>query len=239
MGFPRGDCGRDRSGGSSAGKDIIMHRLIPGIREFRENVFPSRRARFEELASGQQPSTLFITCSDSRVVPEMITQTEPGELFVLRKAGNLVPPDEAARSGEAATIEYAVQVLKVEDVIVCGHSHCGAIAGLLRPTLIEGLPAVEKWLEHAEQACREIADQNLMTNDNDDLLTSAIKANVVVQLNHLRTYAAVSQAEQRGELRLHGCFYRFETGEVTVFDDPRRKFVPIAEYVASEVAGAR
>ncbi len=215
-----------------------MHRLISGIREFRENVFPSRRARFEELASGQQPSTLFITCSDSRIVPEMITQTEPGELFVLRNAGNLVPPEAAARSGEAATIEYAVQVLKVEDVIICGHSHCGAIAGLLRPQLVEGLPAVERWLEHAEQACREIADQNLTANGDDDMLTSAIKANVVVQLNHLRSYAAVSEAEQRGDLRLHGCFYRFETGEVTVFSDPARKFIPIAEYMTSEVAGA-
>jgi carbonic anhydrase len=224
---------------SSAGKDNIMHRLISGIREFRENVFPSRRAHFEELASGQQPSTLFITCSDSRVVPEMITQTEPGELFVLRNAGNLVPPDAATRSGEAATIEYAVQVLKVQDVIVCGHSHCGAIAGLLRPQLIEGLPAVERWLEHAEQACTEIADQRLTISDSDDLLTSAIKANVVVQLNHLRTYAAVSDAEQRGTLRLHGCFYRFETGEVTVFNDTQRLFIQIAEYVVGEPAAAR
>ena len=114
-----------------------MHRLISGMREFRENVFPTRQAHFEELASGQQPSALFITCSDSRVVPEMLTQTEPGELFVLRNAGNLVPPCTAPFSGEAATIEYAVQVLKVQDVIVCGHSHCGAIAGLLRPQLVK------------------------------------------------------------------------------------------------------
>jgi carbonic anhydrase len=215
-----------------------MHRLIRGIHEFRKNVFPSRRARFEELASGQQPSTLFITCSDSRVVPEMITQTEPGELFVLRNAGNLVPPENSAHSGEAATIEYAVQVLKVEDVIVCGHSHCGAIAGLLQPQLVEGLTAVEKWLEHAEQACREIADQKLTTNSDDDLITTAIKANVVVQLTHLRTYSAVREAEQRGALRLHGCFYRFETGEVSVFNDVQRNFVPIAEYVTNEVAAA-
>jgi len=213
-----------------------MHRLISGIREFRENVFPSRRAQFEELASGQQPSTLFITCSDSRIVPEMITQTEPGELFVLRNAGNLVPPDIAARGGEAATIEYAVQALKVQDVIVCGHSHCGAIAGLLRPQLVEGLPAVGRWLEHAEQVCREIADQNLITNGDDDLLTSAVKSNVVVQLNHLRTYSTVSEAEQRGALRLHGCFYRFETGEVSVFQDTQRSFVPIAEYLVGELA---
>jgi carbonic anhydrase len=212
-----------------------MQRLISGIREFRENVFPSRRAQFEELASGQQPGTLFITCSDSRIVPEMITQTQPGELFVLRNAGNLVPPETTSHSGEAATIEYAVQVLKVEDVIVCGHSHCGAMAGLLRPQLVEGLPAVEKWLEYAEQVCQEIADQNLMTNGDDDLLTSAAKANVVVQLHHLRTYPTVREAEQRGELRLHGCFYRFETGEISLFDDAQRTFVSLA---ADSAAGA-
>lgn len=215
-----------------------MHRLIRGIREFRENVFPSRRERFEELAAGQKPSTLFITCSDSRIVPELITQTGPGELFVHRNAGNLVPPATSALSGEAATIEYAVQALKVEDVIVCGHSHCGAISGLLRPQLVKGLPAVEKWLEYAEQVCQEIAEQKLAINDDDDLLTSAIKANVVVQLNHLRTYRAVADGEDRGELRLHGCFYRFETGDVSAFSESARKFVPIAEYLASEVAVA-
>jgi carbonic anhydrase len=103
---------------------------------------------------------------------------------------------------------------------------------------VEGLPAVGKWLEHAEKVCQEIADQTLMTNDDDDLLTSAVKANVVVQLNHLRSFQAVHEAEQRGHLRLHGCFYRFETGEVSAFSDPARKFVPIAEYLASEVAVA-
>src|SRR4029078_4173731 len=130
-----------------------MNALLSGFREFRENVFPSRRLQFEDLASGQQPSTLFITCSDSRIVPHMLTQTEPGELFVLRNAGNLVPPATAAPCGEAATIEYAVQVLKVEEVFVCGHSHCGAIAALLEPQMVKNLPAVESWLGHAEQAC--------------------------------------------------------------------------------------
>lgn len=211
-----------------------MHRLIHGIRNFRENVFPSRRARFEELASGQQPSSLFITCSDSRIVPHMLTQSEPGDLFVLRNAGNLVPPFSATAGGEAATIEYAVQVLGVEDVIVCGHSHCGAIAGLVRPQMVEGLPAVENWLGHAARVWEEISEQKLVAEDDDDVLTTAIKANVLVQLGHLRTFAAVVEAETHGELRLHGCFYRFETGEVTVLDEERRRFVPIASFVEAE-----
>ena len=215
-----------------------MYRLISGMRDFRENVFPTRQAHFEGLASGQQPSTLFITCSDSRIVPEMLTQTEPGELFVLRNAGNLVPPCTAPFSGEAATVEYAVQALKVQDVIVCGHSHCGAISGLLRPQLVKGLPAVEKWLEHAEHVRREIEDQHLANDNGDDLLTTAIKANVLVQLNHLRTYSAVADAEARGELRLHGCFYRFETGEVTVFNAQQQLFTSIEEYTHTEVGMA-
>ncbi len=213
-----------------------MHRLIRGIHQFRENIFPERREKFEALAHGQRPSTLFITCSDSRIVPEMITQTEPGELFVLRNAGNLVPPSTASHSGEAATIEYAIRVLKVEDVIVCGHSHCGAIAGLLKPQTLQGLPAVEKWLEYANQVNREIADQNLMRDGNDDLLTSAVKSNIAVQLNHLRTYATVADAEERGELRLHGCFYRFETGEVSAFDNSQRRFLAIDDYIEGTVA---
>jgi carbonic anhydrase len=212
-----------------------MHRLLSGFQHFQDHVFPSRRERYEELALGQQPSAMFITCSDSRIVPHMLTQTEPGEMFVLRNAGNLVPPGTAALSGEAATIEYAIQVLKVEDVIVCGHSHCGAIAGLLRPESLEGLPAVEHWLAHAEQVRREIFDQGLPTDGDDDLLTSAVKANVMVQLNHLRTYLTVTDAEARGELRLHGCFYRFETGEVTVCDESQRRFLPIAQYLAPGV----
>ena len=204
-----------------------MHRLISGMRKFRTNVFPSHRLQFEELAAGQKPSTMFITCSDSRIVPELLTQTQPGELFVLRNAGNLVPPGTAAMSGEAATIEYAIQVLKVEDVIVCGHSHCGAIAGLLRPKSLEGLPAVEQWLGHAESVYREIEEQRFLRDGDDDLLTTAVKANVVVQLGHLRSYPAVAEAEARGDVRLHGCFYRFETGEVTVFDDAQKRFGPL------------
>jgi carbonic anhydrase len=210
-----------------------MHRLISGLREFHENVFPSRRAQFEELANGQRPSTLFITCSDSRIVPQMLTQTEPGELFVLRNAGNIVPPATAELGGEAATIEYAVQALQVEDIIICGHSHCGAVAALLRPQLLEGLPAVEKWLGYAEKVRRDIENEHLETDGDDDLLTTAVKANVLAQLHHLRTYPAVTEAEARGALRLHGCFYRLETGEVTVFSASDHRYIAVGDYLAN------
>ena len=211
-----------------------MHRLISGISDFHENVFPARRAQFEELANGQRPSTLFITCSDSRIVPQLLTQTEPGELFVLRNAGNIVPPATAELSGEAATIEYAVQALQVEDIIICGHSHCGAVAALLSPQILEGLPAVEKWLGYAEKVRRDIENEHLAADGDDDLLTTAVKANVLAQLHHLRTYPAVVEAEARGALQLHGCFYRLETGEVTVFSASDHRYIAIGEYLAQE-----
>jgi carbonic anhydrase len=211
-----------------------MERLISGIRDFRENIFPLRRAQFEELASGQQPSALFITCSDSRIVPELLTQTGPGELFVLRNAGNLVPPCPGESSGEAATIEYAVRVLKVQDVIVCGHSHCGAISALLRPELRQGLPAVDKWLIHAERVWQEIEGKNLIADREDDLLTTAVKANALVQLDHLRRFAAVAEAEACGALRLHACFYRFETGEFLAFNVAANRFTCVLHELQSE-----
>lgn len=204
-----------------------MDSLIPGIREFHRNVFPARRAHFEELALGQKPSTLFITCSDSRVVPNLLTQSEPGELFELRNAGNLVPPFTGNDSGEAATIEYAVKALKVKQIVVCGHSHCGAVTGVLKPELLRDMPAVEKWLMHAERVRQEIDDLHLSPDGSDDMLTTAIKANVLVQLAHLRTYRDVADAETREKLAVFGCFYRFETGEVTLYDPAANRFVSV------------
>jgi carbonic anhydrase len=215
-----------------------MRRLLQGIRDFQHKVFPARRSRFEELASGQQPPTLLITCSDSRIVPELITQTQPGELFVLRNAGNLVPPYSAPSSGEAATIEYAVKVLKVEDIVVCGHSHCGAITGVLRPETLKELPHVAEWLVHAEKCRDEIMEHPSVADTDDDLLTAAIKSNVLVQLDHLRTYPAVALAESAGELALHGCFYRFETGDISAFDSATGKFVCVRTRQASEATVA-
>jgi carbonic anhydrase len=215
-----------------------MRRLLQGIRQFQRKVFPNRRARFQELAAGQRPPTLFITCSDSRIVPDLLMQTEPGELFVLRNAGNLVPPYTAPLSGEAATIEYAVKVLKVEDIVVCGHSHCGAITGLLRPETLKDLPAVAEWLTHAERVRQEIVEHASSADPDDDALTTAIKTNVLVQLDHLRTFPAVAEAEAAGELALHGWFYRFETGDVSALDTANGKFVCVRSPQSNEATVA-
>ncbi|HTE17721.1 MAG TPA: carbonic anhydrase, partial [Armatimonadota bacterium] len=136
-----------------------MQKLIQGLHDFQANIFSSQRELFERLAHGQSPDALFITCSDSRINPNLITQTEPGELFILRNAGNIIPPHGAANGGEGATIEYAVAALGVRDIIVCGHSHCGAMNGLLNLDSLGELPAVRQWLTHAE-ATRRIAKEN-------------------------------------------------------------------------------
>jgi carbonic anhydrase len=164
------------------------------------------------------------------VVPNLLTQSEPGELFELRNAGNMVPPYTGNDSGEAATVEYAVKALRVKQIVVCGHSHCGAITAILQPELVRDMPAVEKWLMHAEHVRREIEDLKYSTDGNDDMLTAAIKANVLVQLAHLRTYRDVAEAEAREELAVYGCFYRFETGEVTLYDPASNRFVSVHDF---------
>jgi carbonic anhydrase len=215
-----------------------MRQLLHGIRIFQHRVFPSCREQFEKLAHGQKPPTLFITCSDSRIVPDLLTQTEPGELFVLRNAGNLVPPyGTNSPSGEAATVEFAVEVLGVRDIVVCGHSDCGAMKGLLKPESLEKLPAVRDWLQFAEKS-RATALQGKLPNGEFDkqLLVDTIKANVKVQLEHLRTYPTVKAAEERGDVELHGWFYQFENGEVSQLDEGTGKYVSILDVLTKEVS---
>ncbi len=181
------------------------------------------------MAKGQKPQALFITCSDSRVNPCRLTQAKPRELFVQQTAGNIVPPYAAVDGGEAATIEYAVNVLKVRDIIICGHSHCGAMSGLLNPKTIETLPAVRAYLQHAE-ATRRIVEENYADlTDPHKRLTLTVEENVLVQLENLRTHPSVAAAAGRGELKLHGWVYKFETGEVFAFDPDKGQFLPIGD----------
>jgi carbonic anhydrase len=167
-----------------------------------------------------------------------LTQTEPGELFVLRNAGNLVPPYDVGLGGEAATIEYAVSVLKVKEIVVCGHSHCGAITGLMRPETLKDLPCVEQWLRFASQVRQEILETVDARQPACDMLMAAIKCNTLVQLGHLRTYPAVAEAVERGALSLHAWYYRFETGEVLVYDDATDKFASYEAAIVGETVTA-
>ncbi len=206
-----------------------MQKLIEGVHQFRETDFRPRQGLFEQLAKGQKPETLFITCSDSRIDPSLLTKSDPGELFILRNAGNIVPARGATNGGEVATIEFAVAALGVKDIIICGHSHCGAMKGLLEPEQVASLPDVSAWLAHAE-ATRRIVQENYGHLDGDRRLTATIQENVLVQLESLRTLPSVASRLVRGDLHLHGWVYKIETGEVFAFDMQTSQFVPLAEY---------
>ncbi|MGE0608286.1 MAG: carbonic anhydrase [Pirellulales bacterium] len=206
-----------------------MQKLIHGIHQFRTEHFRPLKGLFEQLAKGQNPETLFITCSDSRIDPSLLTRCQPGDLFILRNAGNIVPPHGAANGGEAATIEFAVAGLGVKDVIICGHSHCGAMQGLLKPEAVASLPAVASWLAHAETT-RRIVHDNYGHLDGDRLVTATVEENVLVQLENLRTLPSVASRLVRGDLHLHGWVYKIETGEVFAYDTPTGQFVPLAQY---------
>jgi len=206
-----------------------MIKLIRGIQHFQNDVFRGREQLFQSLAEGQQPETLFITCSDSRIDPNLLTQSEPGELFILRNAGNLVPPYGHIATGETATIEFAVTALKIKDIIICGHSHCGAIKGLLHPEQLTNLPAVSNWLIHAE-GTRRIVEENYPDLDEDQRLNVAIQENVLVQLERLQTQPSVASRLVRGDLSLHGWVYKIETGEVYAYDSGSGQFLPLAEH---------
>ena len=206
-----------------------MQKLIQGIHAFQDKEFRPRQGLFEQLGQGQNPDTLFITCSDSRIDPSLLTQTDPGELFILRNAGNIVPPHGAANGGEGATIEFAVAGLGVKDIIICGHSHCGAMKGLLDPGQLATMPTVASWLAHAETT-RRIAQENYQHLEGDRLLTATIEENVLVQLEHLRTLPSVAARLARGDLHLHGWVYKIETGDVFAFDPDGGQFVSLAQY---------
>ena len=206
-----------------------MQKLIQGIHQFQGQSFLPLQGLFEQLAKGQNPETLFITCSDSRIDPNLLTQAQPGDLFILRNAGNIVPPHGAGNGGEAATIEFAVAALGVKDIIICGHSHCGAMQGLLKPEQVASLPAVSSWLSHAETT-RRIMHENYGHLEGPQLLTATIEENVLVQLENLRTLPAVRSRLVRGDLHLHGWVYKIETGEVFAYDVEHAQFVKLAEY---------
>lgn len=204
-----------------------MQRLVEGLHKFQRGVFNNRKNLYQKLVNGQNPLALFITCSDSRIDPNLLTQTEPGELFVMRNAGNIVPPYGALHGGEAATIEYAVSILKVRDIVICGHSHCGAMTGLMNPECINGCSAVNAFLAHAEATRRIVSENYTHITDATARLMVTVEENVLVQLENLRTHPAVAAAMARNEVHLHGWVYKFETGQIFSYDPEQGQFLPL------------
>ncbi|MEW5850219.1 MAG: carbonic anhydrase [Myxococcota bacterium] len=204
-----------------------MQKLVQGIHRFQSQVFAEQRLLFERLANGQQPEVLFITCSDSRIVPNLITQTDPGDLFIIRNAGNIIPPYSPDAGGEQASIEFAVEALGVKHVVVCGHSRCGAMKALLHPAGTERFPSVTHWLTHAE-ATRRIMQDHYQHLDGDRLTTATAEENVLVQLENLQTHAAVRSAMRAKKLTLHGWVYKIETGQVFHYEAGSGQFLPLS-----------
>ncbi len=203
-----------------------MQRLVQGIHQFQKQIFSSNQELFQRLdRQGQKPETLFVTCSDSRISPNLITQTQPGELFILRNVGNLIPPYESM-GGMAAGIEFAVASLQVKDIIICGHSNCGAMSALLEPGELSELPATKAWLAHS-RATERIMWESYGHLKGHELLHATVEENVLVQLDNLRKHPSVAKAVANGMLHLHAWVYKIETGEVFAFDPLRGQYASI------------
>jgi carbonic anhydrase len=210
-----------------------MKKLIEGVLHFQREIYPQNRELFRGLAGGQQPRWLFITCSDSRIVPNLFAQADPGELFICRNAGNIVPAHGYPSGGVSATIEYAVQVLKVRHIIVCGHSDCGAMKAVLHPETVADLPAVAHWITYADRA-RAVALQLANGASDDELVARLIEENVLAQLDNLRTLPYVAAKLRSNELEIHGWTFDIGSGSFRVWDEARQSWVPIEE-VAAEI----
>jgi len=208
-----------------------MRDIINGFLRFQQDVFPARKELFKTLASGQTPKALFISCSDSRMVPELVTQREPGELFVIRNAGNIVPSFGPEPGGVSATVEYAVAQLKVADIVVCGHSDCGAMKAVATCACLDHMPAVKHWLHYAD-AARMINESKGHASESDRI-DGMVRENVIAQLNNLRTHPSVALALAQGRLTLHGWVYDIESGSIDALDAGTNRFVALAEHPAS------
>ena len=206
-----------------------MQRLLDGYARFRRDVFPQWKDRFRLLADRQKPEVLFITCADSRVVPSLIFQTEPGDLFLCRTAGNIVPPHGQMAGGVSSTVEYAVSVLGVRHIIVCGHSDCGAIKAMFDRRDLSRLPLTARWLGYVEAAWKYL-DPGMQDADPRALHTALIHANVIAQLENLKTHPEVARALAAQTIEVHGWYYDILTGAIEVYDQLERRFIAIEKW---------
>ncbi len=207
-----------------------LQKLKEGILEFQRDVYPARQEEYEYAATHPQtPHTLLITCADSRIDPETLTNSRPGEIFIARNVGNMVPAYGEMMGGVSAVIEYAIDALHVGHVVVCGHSDCGAMKGVLAGEgALDAMPTVKSWLRNADAAKRVAS-----TVDNGKpSLKTVTEQNVLQQLQHLRTHPSVAGAIARGALTMSGWVYEIGSGDVRIYDDALNRFVSLRETVA-------
>jgi carbonic anhydrase len=205
-------------------------RLLWGVRKFRREIFPGKQSVYEQsVREGQQPHTLFITCADSRIDPELLTQSGPGEIFVTRNIGNLVPAYGEMVGGVSAVIEYAVTAIGVSQVVICGHTDCGAMKALLHPEKVSSMPTVKTWLRNAEAASSVVNAQHGADAADETKLTALIEQNVVLQMNHARTHPSIAGRLAKRALAIRGWVYDIANGTVRVYDENRGEFHVVNE----------
>jgi len=212
-----------------------MPHFAAGVIRFQNEVYPEKKELFEALSKGQSPEALFITCSDSRIETAMITQTEPGELFICRNAGNIVPPRTTYTGGMTASIEFAVAALNVPHIVICGHTECGAMKGAMDIDGLDALPHVKEWLAFSKAAV-SVVDELLPEGDDQERMDLLLEQNVVLQLQHLKTHPSVAARLAKGDLKLHGWVYDIKTGAVKAYDDASNSFEPVDVHYAEEIA---
>lgn len=200
-----------------------MEKLLRGIVRFQDVVYPRNRELFQQLANRQAPDTLYIGCSDSRVVPHLLLDTQPGDLFICRNAGNIVPPWGDVVGGVSATVEYAVQVLGVQHIVICGHSDCGAMKAVMDPAKVQEFRAVRSWLHHAERVVAVVREAHPGLSDKE-WLELVIEENVEAQMHHLLTHPSVAAKVRTGALKLHGMVFDIAQGLVKVLDRRSGRF---------------
>ncbi|MBK5377759.1 carbonic anhydrase [Pseudomonas sp. TH43] len=206
--------------------DAALRQIVDGFLHFHHEVFPQQEELFKKLATAQSPKAMFITCADSRIVPELITQSSPGDLFVTRNVGNVVPPYGQMNGGVSTAIEYAVLALGVQHIIICGHSDCGAMRAVLNPDSLEKMPTVKAWLRHAEVA-KTMVHENCNCADEKESMPVLTEENVIAQLQHLRTHPSVASRMANGHLFIHGWVYNIETSEIKAYDADHGRFLPL------------
>ncbi|BBP80415.1 MULTISPECIES: carbonic anhydrase [unclassified Pseudomonas] len=204
-----------------------LRNIVEGFQRFRDQVYPEQEELFKRLAHEQKPRAMFITCADSRIVPELITQSSPGDLFVTRNVGNVVPPYGQMNGGVSTAIEFAVMALGVHHIIICGHSDCGAMKAVLNPEQLERMPTVKAWLRHAEVARTVVAENCGCANH--ETLGVLTEENVVAQLDHLRTHPSVAARLASGQLFIHGWVYDIETAAIRAYDAESGHFRTIGD----------
>jgi len=215
-----------------------MDHIVQGVLTFRSDIYPKRKDLFRSLADSQNPDVLFVTCSDSRIDPNLVTGSHPGDLFICRNAGNIVPPHSNDTGGMTASIEYAVAVLKVRHIIICGHTDCGAIKGALDLNALDGLPHVREWLGHCRSAMEIVRERHGIPSGaclDHEHMDEAIEENVLQQVQHLRTHPVVAAKLATGKIQIHGWIYDIESGEIRCCGQNSLEFQQFDDFYADVI----